>query len=461
MSASSSSSRSFAILGAGITGLTAAYRLTRLGHNVRVFESAARVGGAIATERDGGWLVESGPNSLLADAGLLQLIDELGLAGQRIPANPAARKRFIVCRGRPAPVPMSPAALLRTPLLSFGGTLRLFGDVFLRPRVRTVDVSLADFIEAHFGTQVVDYALNPIVSGIYAGNPIKLSTRHAFPKLWQAERTHGSVLRGLLAGAKERKRQSLPKPQLISFRDGLQTLPHALAAQLPADALCLNCRVEALVPGSRWSVIAHGPQGAHTEEFDGVISALPAPALAQLRLGALGERPLALLDGIEHPPVSSLFLGFHREQVAHPLDGFGVLAPEIEKRSLLGVLFSSTLFPARAPDGHVALTVLIGGTRQPEIARRPPEEILAAIEPDLRQLLGVRGAPVFFRHHVWPKAIPQYNLGYERYLEAFTACENTFPGFLLGGQARDGISVPACVAAGEKLAARCTALPSR
>lgn len=452
---SSSSPQSVAILGGGVTGLTAAYRLAQAGHRVRVFERSARLGGAIRSERTGDWLVEGGPNSLLGnEPALLKLIAELGLASARVPANPAAKKRFIVCRGRPEPVPMSPPGLLRTPLFSARGKLRLIGDLFARRRVRTTDVSLEDFVAAHFGREAVDYGVNPMVGGIYAGNPAKLSTRYAFPKLWEVERTHGSILRGLIAGAKARKRRGEPKAELFSFREGLQTLTDALAARLPAGTVQREAEVEALVPGAKWAVITHDAAGTHTEEFDAVLSALPAPALAQLRVGSLGERPLALVDGIEHPPVASLFLGYRRDQVAHPLDGFGVLAPEIENRSVLGILFSSTLFPRRAPDGHVALTVMVGGTRQPDIARGSAEQILATVERDLRELLGVSGAPVFVRHHAWPKAIPQYNLGYEHYLEAINTCERTFPGLLIGGQARDGISVPACVAAGEKLAAR-------
>jgi oxygen-dependent protoporphyrinogen oxidase len=160
------------------------------------------------------------------------------------------------------------------------------------------------------------------------------------------------------------------------------------------------------------------------------------------------------LEGIEHPPVASLFLGYRREQVAHPLDGFGVLVPEIERRSVLGVLFSSSIFPGRAPSGHVALTVMVGGSRQPEIARQPAEKLLGTIEPDLRELLGVTGAPVFQRHNFWPRAIPQYNLGHEVHLEAMSAAERAQRGLFIGGQARDGIPMPACIVAGEKLAAR-------
>jgi oxygen-dependent protoporphyrinogen oxidase len=201
-------------------------------------------------------------------------------------------------------------------------------------------------------------------------------------------------------------------------------------------------------------VIWNHADTTHTQSFDAIVVALPAHALARLRIGSLGERPLAALDGIEHPPVSSLFLGFRREQVAHPLDGFGVLVPAVENRSVLGVLFSSSLFPNRAPAGHIALTAMVGGTRQPELAALPTNQLLARIRPDLAQLLGVAGEPVFMRHTFWPRAIPQYNLGHEQYVASMALLERNQPALFIGGQARDGISVPACVAAGEQLAVR-------
>ena len=455
--------KSIAILGAGITGLTAAFRLTQRGHRVRLFESASRVGGAIRTEiTSDGWLIEHGPNSLLTgEPAFTALLAELDLTPSLLPASPSARHRYIVRHGKPIIAPLSPPAFLTSSLFSLGAKLRLLSEFFTRPRVRTADVSLENFIYQHFGRELIDYALNPFVAGVYAGDPKSLSARHAFPKLWQLEQTHGSLLRGQRAAAKSR---SGPAPAIVSFQRGLQTLPDALAARLPAGTLALNTHIEDLVPASPaatsapfvrpWNFLWHDGTGAHTESFDTVIAALPAPALAQLSFGALGERPLASLGTIEHPPVSSLFLGYRREQVAHALDGFGLLVPEKENRSILGVLFNSSLFPGRAPAGHVALTVMIGGTRQPGLARLPTDELLATVAPDLRALLGVTGAPVFTRHTFWPRAIPQYNLGHEEHLATMLACEKSHPNFFLGGQARDGISLPACLAAGEKLAAR-------
>lgn len=453
----SSPPKSIAVLGAGATGLTAAYRLAQKGHRVRVFEASDRVGGAVRTEIVDGWLIEGGPNSMLAgDPAVAALIDELGLSGQRVAANPSAKNRYIVRKGKPVAAPTSPPAFLGSSLFSLGAKFRLFGEMMFKPRVRVADVSLGDFVRDHFGRELVDYGLNPFVGGVYAGDPRKLSARHSFPKLWEIEQKHGSIIRGQIAEAKARKASGKPKPAggIFSFTQGLQAIPDALAARLPAGALSRNARIEALVPGERWSVVWADGGATQNETFDHVVAALPAPALAQLRLGTLGERPLASLDTIEHPPVSSLFLGYRRDQVAHPLDGFGVLVPEIEQRSVLGVLFSSSLFPGRAPDGHVALTVMVGGTRNPDLARQPAAKILAGVERDLRELLGVRGDPIFQRHSYWPRAIPQYNLGYERHLEAMNAAERTHRGLFLGGQARDGIALPACIAAGEKLAQR-------
>lgn len=446
-----SDSKSIAVLGAGLTGLTAAHRLVQRGHRVRLFEQSGRVGGAIRSERTDGWLVEAGPNTMLSgEPALTALLQELNLAA--VSANPAAKHRYIVRHGRPVVVPLSLPAFLGSSLFSPNAKVRALVELVSGRRVRTNDLSLEDFIRSHFGQEFVNYALNPFVAGVYAGNPQKLSARYAFPKLWEIERNHGSLLRGQVAIARARRAPGESRPGIISFAEGLQTLPSTLAARLPGGVLTLNARLEGLVPGPRWNVIWHDGVAAHTESFDKVIAALPAPALASLRLGPLAERPLAGLDAIEHPPVASLFLGFRREQVAHPLDGFGLLVPAVENRSVLGVLFSSSLFSGRAPAGHVALTVMVGGTRQPEIAGLPPDRLLARIRGDLQELLGVTGDPVFQHHTFWPRAIPQYNLGYERHLEAMAACERATPGLVIGGQARDGISLPACVAAGELLA---------
>ncbi|MEO6005392.1 MAG: protoporphyrinogen oxidase [Opitutus sp.] len=447
--------KSFAVLGAGITGLVAAHRIHQRGHRVRIFEQSGRAGGAVLTERVGEWLVESGPNSLLSgEPALASLIEELGLTPQVVHASASAKHRYVVRKSRLVAAPLSPGALLASPLFSFGGKLGILSDLVSRPRVRTTDVSLAEFMRGHFGPEFVDYALDPMVSGVYAGNSARLSARYAFPKIWEMEQRQGSLIRGQMAQSKERRLRGEPRPEIFSFKDGVQTLTHALLHGLPPGCVALNASLEAITPGEKWSVIWNQADGTHTQAFDGLVTALPAHALARLRIGSLGERPLAALDGVEHPPVSSLFLGFDRDQVRHPLDGFGMLVPNVEKRSMLGVLFSSSLFPGRAPARSVAMTVMIGGTRQPELASRPTDELVRLVVPELAELLGVNGAPRFVRHTYWPRAIPQYNLGHEQYVSVMTQVERHHRGLHIGGQARDGISVPACIAAGEKLASR-------
>ncbi|SDR65398.1 protoporphyrinogen oxidase [Opitutus sp. GAS368] len=448
------SASSIAVVGGGLTGLTAAWRLHQAGHRVTVFEKAPQVGGAIVTTERDGWLVEGGPNSLQETPEVAALIAELGLTDQRALVSPTARKRFIVRDGRPVMVPLSPAGLLTSPLFSLGARLRVLTELLTRPRVRTTDVNLASFVASHFGREIVDYGLNPFVLGVYAGDPEKLSARYAFPNLWQLERSHGSLLRGFRAQAAERRTRgdAAGVVPIISFQHGLQTLPRALAAALPAGTVQTEATVTSLIPGQPWKLIWTRADAVTTVEFDAVVLALPATGLAQLVFSTLGERTLASLDHQPHPPVSSLFLGFRREQVAHPLDGFGALVPAREQRSLLGVLFSSSLFAGRAPDGHVALTVFAGGMRQPETGRLDTATLLARVLPDLRELLGVTGDPVFTHHTFWPKAIPQYNLGHERFLEPLARCEVQHKGLFIGGNARDGISLPDCLKSGAELA---------
>jgi oxygen-dependent protoporphyrinogen oxidase len=448
------SSLTIAVLGGGVTGLAAAHRLRSLGHAVVLLESAPRTGGAIRTEITEGWLIESGPNSFQpAQAEVLDLITELGLEPEMVAAAPEAKNRFLVRGGQVIAAPLSPPALFGSKLFSFGAKLRVLGEIFARRRQRTADVSVAEFVRDHFGSELLDYAVQPLIGGIYAGDPTQLSTQHAFPSLWESEGKHGSVIRGQIAAAKARRKEGRKPAPLVSFRRGLQTLPEALAAHQTAGGIRVNARVDSITAqGKRWNVGWIEAGTPRNQTFDAVVSALPASGLAQLRIA--GAAPLAALDSVQHPPVTSLFLGYRRPQVAHALDGFGVLVPAVEKRSMLGVLFSSTLFPGRAPEGHAALTVMVGGSLHPELAPMPTSEILARVAPDLKDLLGVEGPPVFTRRNFWPRAIPQYNLGHGVHLEALAATERSHPGIFFAGQVRDGIALPACAHSGLRVAVR-------
>lgn len=417
-----------------------------------VFDSAPEVGGVIRSEQHpDGWLIEAGPNSLQETPAVADLIRRLGLQSLREAAAPEAKNRYILRNGALRALPLSPPAFLRSGVFSVRCKFRVLREFFYPRRRRSKDLPLSDFFREHFGTELLRYALDPFVAGIYAGNPERLSARHAFPSLWRAEQEHGSLLRAQIASARARHHRGEPSgpPPIISFKAGLATLPRAFAAALPPGSLTLGTHVASLRGSADGWVLDACPH----ETFSRVLVALPATAVAKLDIGsASAPSPLGSLSAIEHPPVTSIFLGYRRADVAHPLDGFGLLLPSHEGRSILGVLFNSTLFPGRAPEGHVALTVMLGGARQPRFAAMSLEEQLPVLRRELGTLLGVRSEPVFVRRTVWPHAIPQYQLGHEQHLSTLDEVERSHPGLHIGGPLRDGIGLPACIAAGERLA---------
>jgi oxygen-dependent protoporphyrinogen oxidase len=447
-----------AVLGGGITGLSAAWRLSAAGHSVRLLEAAPRLGGAIRTESADGWLVEAGPNSFQESTPEISaMFADLGLGPELVRSLPAARNRYLALNGALVAAPMGPGGFFSTPLFSFRTKMGILMEIARRPRERAQDASVAQLISEHFGGEVLERAFQPFIGGIYAGDARRLSAKYGFPKLWEAERATGSIIRSAIAGARRRRAQGLPgSAPIVSFRSGLQALPSALAARLPQGSVTLGAEARSVAKGSgaRWRVSWRGPSGEDAAEFDAVVSALPAWSLAGLEVGAPGARPLAGLAEVEYSPVVSVFLGFRRDQVRHPLDGFGALIPANEGSTALGILFSSSLFAGRAPDGHVALTVFAGGALKPEVARLPEDELNARLGADLQRYVGAQGRPVFSRRTYWPRAIAQYNLGYGRHLDAMAACERDHPGLFIGGSVRNGIALPDCILSGISLANR-------
>ncbi|MGH7631060.1 MAG: protoporphyrinogen oxidase [Gemmatimonadales bacterium] len=428
--------RSAGVVGAGVAGLAAAYRLMGFGHDVTVYEAADRTGGAVRTERRDGFLAEHGANSMQAPSGAAaELLVELGLDGRRVEANPLARTRYVVRSGRLRPLPLSPPALLTSSLFSFRAKLRLVAEPFAPSAPSDADESIAAFVRRRLGQEFLDYVAAPFVSGICAGDPEALSMRHALPRIHALEQEHRSVLRG--AFRKSRRADERGSPTLISFRDGMQELTDRLTAVLgprirPASPV-LRVRRE----GDAWLLETASGGTRHR----GLVLAAPAHVLAELRLDAPAGDRLAELTAIPHPPVATLVLGFRRGDVGHPLDGFGMLVPAVEGRRILGVVFSSTLFPGRAPDDHVTLSIFLGGARQPDLAGRDPDALQELALQDLRELLGVRGAPLFRASAYWPRAIPQPVVGYDRFTAALDAIEAENPWLRFAGSYRHGVAL--------------------
>jgi oxygen-dependent protoporphyrinogen oxidase len=313
-------------------------------------------------------------------------------------------------------------------------------------------------VRRRFNQEVVDYIANPFVAGTFGGDPEQLSVRHAMPQLHELERAHGSVMKAYMRTMKTR-REAGPgaggQGGPISFQDGLQEIPDAFGRELMTDVR-LRSPVTQLRSGTKgWTV---GAAFQSPELYDGVIYAAPAHALDEIDLDFPGGERLATLSSIGHPPIAVLALGFRREQVAHPLDGFGLLAPEVERRRVLGVIFSSSVFPQRAPEGHLLLTVFVGGTRDPDFVQADPQTLTARVLDDLRALLGTRDEPTFRAVQVWPKAIPQYVLGYGRFKDIADQIERGNPGLMLAGTYRDGVSLGDAIGSGQRAASRAASL---
>jgi oxygen-dependent protoporphyrinogen oxidase len=446
---------SVAIVGGGLTGLTAAYRLKQGGSRVVVYEASDRVGGVIKSERRNGYLAELGPNSLAAPGpGVAALLGQLGLAARLVTARPEARIRYIVRRGRLVRLPMSPAELLTTRLFSNSAKLAIFGEPLIEPSDSTIDESVAAFVRRRFNQEVLDYLANPLVAGTFAGDPEQLSLRHALPQLHALERSEGSLIKAFVHKLKARRANAGDgggEGALVSFRDGLQELVDALSRQLSPEIRLRSPVTQLRQSSNGWTV---GAAFQTPELYDAVIHAAPAHSLDDIDLDLTGSERLSTLSSIVHPPVAVLALGFRREDVSHPLDGFGFLSPEIERRRVLGVVFSSSLFPERAPEGSVMLTAFVGGARDPDFAQIDSQTLTARVLDDLRLLLGLKGEPTFRAVQVWPRAIPQYTLGYGRFKDIADEIERRNPGLVLAGTYRDGVSLGDAIRSGERGALR-------
>lgn len=442
-------SNEIAVIGAGITGLTAAYFLEKSGANVSLFDRSKTPGGAIKTVSERGWQYELGPNTLLLREKIVSdFIDELGLADEVVEANPDASSRFIVKNSMLLALGGSPIQFFKTPLFSGKGKLRLLGEPFVS-KSSDEKQTVAEFVEKRFGRELLDYAVNPFVAGIHAGRPDKLSVKHAFPVLHEIEQEYGSVLAGAIIRAIRPGNLKKEKTgrKLISFKKGLASLPLKIADEL--NSQIRNHEVEAIKKrGDEWWLQWEGGEAG---PFSRVVCTVPLHKWNEKLLPVEPEE-LQVIKKVYHPPLSVLQLGFNNNQISHPLNGFGFLVPEIEERNILGALFSSTLFQNRAPVNNHLLTVFVGGARQPELADKQGDEMLNMVMSDLSDLLGITGQPVFKEHIFWPHAIPQYDLNHDRVLEVFDDIEERNPGLHLAGNFRGGISVPDCIKNGIKLA---------
>lgn len=450
--------KSVAIIGGGITGLTAAFYLKRAGVPVTVYEASGRVGGVIQSQRMDGYLAEFGPNTLLETSSRIgKLVRDAGLQSRRLDPDPKAEARYVVRYRRPIAMPGSPLGFFTTKLFTARAKLAVLREPFIKPRRDGVEESIGEFVVRRFNREFLDNAIDALVAGIYAGNPHQLSLPHAFPKLKALEDNYGSMIKGQIFGARARKKSgevAKDRAPKFSFDEGLQVLPDELARQL-GDAVHLHTFVTKLTETTEgWRLDWRDRSQASHTEHSAVVYCGTAYQLAELPIAAYQPVDVSTLAKIRYPPVASIVLGYRREDVVHSCKGFGMLVPGVEGFSILGTIFSSALFPNRAPVGHLTLTSYVGGERQPELASKSPAELFALVHEDLRVLLGVQGKPTFAHSVFWPKAIPQYNVGYGLYRELMGEVEMKAPGLFLAGHYRDGVSLSDSIVSGCHVAER-------
>lgn len=432
------------VIGAGISGLSAALAVHRAGRNVIVLERSDVAGGVIRSSVHHGVLSESGPNSFHSSATIDALIHSLGLDGEKIFAQPTARKRFVLRSGNLCVVPSSLRSLLSTRLLTLEGKARALSELLVSRCENNSEESLANLVERRFGREVLDYLVDPLISGIYAGDPARLSSLHVLPMLAKMEREHKSVLRGMIA--KRGDQSDGQRGAITTFRSGMQMLPAAMASELHSSLRYGSIVARIVQRDNEWFVSGVGPTGSFAIAAKQVVVAIPAHALAHVEFDSSVVQALRPVCDVRYASVASVALSFHRSQVDHALDGFGVLIPRVEQRSLLGVLFNSSTFCCRVEEGVVLATAFLG-----EAAVRERTSVAALTDVAILEtssLLGIRGAPLSAHCTVWPAGIPQYELGYDVVLRAAERASRDFPGLRLVGSYLNGVSVGDCIANG-------------
>lgn len=443
-----------AVVGAGIAGLSAAFRLVERARRLArplaltVFEADPRVGGHAVTLADAGFRVETGPNAFLdrpAERHAFHLAEALGLAGELIEARPAAARRFIAFGGTLRRVPDSPPALVTTNLLSAAGKLRLMREPWVGAAPAGVEETVFDFACRRLGREAAERLVDPAVSGITAGDSRALSVSAAFPLMTKMEREHGSLFRAMT------RARARVKPKLMSFRGGLDALTGALAASL-GGAVRVNARVTrvtAAAPG--WWVEVEG--GGEPEMFDRVVLATHAYQAAPL-VWDLDRELSAALEALPTAGLALVALAFRRQDLKRDLNGYGYLIARTEGFDTLGVVWESSLFEGRAPEGAVLLRVLLGGAIRHEVADLPDSDLEQRARHEIGRLMGTSAAPLRSWIRRFPRAITQYTLGHDARIAAIRARLGAHAGLELCGTSYDGVSFNAAVAAGEHLAER-------
>lgn len=456
------------IIGGGITGLAAAYELHKNDILCTLIEESSQVGGKIATAHEKGFVIEGGPDSFLATkAWAVELCHELGLNDRLIPSNTDQREVFILNDGKLVPLPdgvmlVVPTKFLpfvTTPLISWPGKIRMGMDLFIPPREENGDESLGSFIRRRLGQEALEKIAEPLMAGIHNADPDELSLRASFPRFADIEQTYGSLIRGMIAARAKRRtaRQNSDgnrlSSQFLTLRGGVGELVDALLDTLDDDALMTGRRATRIEKKSAGYTIHL--DNSQCVDAEGVILATPAHVSADLVTGFNPELAAGLRQ-IRYVSTATVSLGYRRDQIDHPLDGFGFLVPATEHRRISACTWVSTKFDHRAPGDHVLLRVFGGGTGQEHFVDLNDAAMLRIVREELQDIMGITAEPVLTQIYRWPAGRPQYDVGHLERVEALEAQTNT--GLFLAGSAYRGAGLPDCIRSGRDAAKQAQAL---
>jgi len=457
--------RRVVVVGGGVAGLAAAHRLAELSGErgapleLTLLEARGRVGGTIATERAQGFLIEAGPDSFISEKPwALALSERLGLVDRLVRTEDRFRRTYVVRAGRLEPLPdgfqlLAPARLrpfVSSRLFSWPGKLRMAMDLVLPRRLGADDESLGSFVRRRLGTEALERVGQPLVAGIYASDPDTLSLAATMPRFLEMERAHRSLILALWRASRRVQGVSGARWSLfVTLAGGMEELVRGLAGRLPPGSARLNARVVGLGrEGERWRVGLADGSGL---DADAVIVAAEAHQAARM-VRSLDPALAHLLEAIPYASSATITLAYRRDEIRHPLDGFGFVVPRLERRPILACTFSSVKYPGRAPAGHALLRVFVGGAQDRGVLEEDDERIVAVVRGELGELLGITAPPLLTRLHRHPASMPQYQVGHLTTVEAIERRLKGHLGLALAGGAYRGVGISDCVRSGEDAA---------
>ena len=468
--------RRILVIGGGIAGLAAAHRVIELnneralGLEVMVLEASRRLGGSIGTERVGDFLVEAGPDSFISEKPwALRLCERLKLAPRLLSTQAAYQKTYVVHKGKLQPLPegyflLAPTRFwpfVQTPLFSVSGKLRMAAEILLPRGTINGDESLGSFVRRRFGSEALERVAQPLVGGIYASDPDKLSLGATMPRFKEMERSKRSVIYAMWSEQKRRARNreagsGARWSLFVTLLGGMQELVDAIADRLPEGSIRRSCPVRAVTydePKRRWHVSMPGNEGLDAE---GVILATPA-FQAGAMLASIASAAAHELKEIPYASTATVNLAYRSEDFPHALDSFGFVVPAVESRKIMACTFSSLKYPGRAPEGYVLLRAFIGGSLQPELFHAAASTMAENVRAELAGLLGVTAEPLFSRIWRHPSSMPQYHVGHEARIQRIEAQLGKFPGLALAGSAYHGVGISDSVRTGQEAAEKIVA----